>query len=315
MKTPLATLAAFALAATVAASPAAAAAPSIGAASGVEGTVISVPVSHRCKVKKCFYVVKTVDGTAVVGADYAAVEQSGRARKKRTFAVTLAIPTIDDAVCEHDETFTVHVDIANKNSVAGFDAAQTITDNDCPPPAPPRDPDAPPIDVPANPSGAIIKTEPLPGGGMAQSCVTPFATGVERPELSPGFHLDPCHVVVRCPTTTPVCTATAMNRVLAQGPPGFETTAPGFEFTSGGIETNVVTASGGQTQLRNVCFDYGTCAVSMSRVSLTAGEWLIVSCSGMHDPRRLNPAFELDRHPEPGDPTRLTCDLRMEYHA
>lgn len=313
MKNALAAIAStLSLAALIGAGSAHAAAPSVTTNTGDEGTAISVPVSHRCALKRCYYDVRTVDGSATVDADYAAVQLEGKARRKRTFQRTLTIQTVDDAVCESDESFYVHFTLVRNGKAVGFDADETIHDNDCAagqapapaapdpapatpapsapatPPAPPTTPTGPvapagpPVTTPANPSGAVITNNATPGT-KNQSCLTPADDGARVPGTASGhLYAPPCFVHVQCPASASRCVgkAEASTAEVAYG---------NSQDVWGYADTDIVSATGTfrGSATRSCVSGFGICTATINDITLAAGEWLMLRCGGSHQEYRI----------------------------
>ncbi len=109
------------------------AAVTISNASAIEGEALTFTVTlHRAVPGGLTMTPRFTDGTATQGADYtpntAALRFTGAAGEQRTFTVE----TIEDAVAEDDETFTVRLDmtVAPAGVTAGRPATGTITDDD-----------------------------------------------------------------------------------------------------------------------------------------------------------------------------------------
>jgi hypothetical protein len=317
MKTQLGTLTAtLALAAAIAAGPASAAAPSVTAATGAEGTVIAVPLSHTCKVKKgCTYDVRTVNGTAVTGTDYVAAETAGFARKKKDFATTLTVQTLKDTACEPAETLTVHVAITNKKGVFGFDATQTITDKDCktPAPAPPAQPGQPappsqpapapapkpPVTIPANPPGADVMEGGDPNSATMQ-CRGPKTAGTPSP-TGKGFRAPACYVWETCPTSVAECTASVSWEMDSEGSPF---------YVNGWGNARVYDSLGNELDHQaKYCEGFGSCFSTQDAIRVQRGQTIVSDCSGYFDPTRLPP--EQDRALDPT--VRANCVVSLSW--
>ena len=109
------------------------AAVTIADADAVEGEALTFTVTLNKAVQGGLTVTPSFsDGTAAQGTDYtpntAALSFTGAAGEQQTFTV----PTIEDAVVEGDETFTVSLDVSDAPSgvTAGAAATGTITDDD-----------------------------------------------------------------------------------------------------------------------------------------------------------------------------------------
>jgi trimeric autotransporter adhesin len=82
--------------------------------------------------------VRTVDGTAVAGQDYTAVNTTVTFADGDTAAKTVTIPVLDDSTHESDETFTVALSDPTSPAVLGTQATASVTvENDDPLPPPP----------------------------------------------------------------------------------------------------------------------------------------------------------------------------------
>jgi hypothetical protein len=242
----------LALAAVIGASP----------ASAAEATAIAVPVTHTCKVKKgCTYDVRTVDGTAAAGTDYAAAHTAGYVRKKKTFTTTLIVQTLDDDACEADETFTVHVGITNRRGVFGYDVTQTVSDDDCRPPVvatqPPVVVTQPPVAV-TQPPVVVTQTTAT---GMSQSCDPPVMTG----------KIVPCVLNLQCPATARACEATGRGRIATEARD---------RPVSATLTRIWVYAAGGSSKLSDRCDELAECGRAFEKSYVAAGDSMTVECGG-----------------------------------
>lgn len=278
--------------AAIAAAPAAAAPVTIAPSTGAEGAALSVPISHTCGAKKgCRYTVTTVDGTARAGADFTAAPLAGRTKKGGTYSVTLSIPTVDDNECESDETFSVQVNLVNKNGTFAFDAAQTITDRaDC---------DEPPLpmSVPEPPEGSKVETTRT-FSGVQQTCETQTDYGTPSPGSSV-FYQKPCYVHVYCPKTVNACTGSGSTQIRASG---------AGAYTRGNVNAGI--PSGGQfIRQERQCAAYGSCKAEVTGAAVKPGEFLIVECSGGQEQIRVPPGG--DR--EPPTQSSILCTASLAF--
>jgi hypothetical protein len=286
--------------AALGASSAHAAPPTIFSDSEDEGSLITLPVYHTCKVKRgCSYTVTTTSGTATAGQDFTPSTQTGFAKKRREFKVEVAVPTADDTVCEASlETFNVHVEIRNKKGTFNYDQPSTIVDRDCntdttgidtttqptggaAKPAIP-DPGAPPVTQPANPAGATVITS---SDRLHQTCVTKPEYG-QNPPVGGGseYTLAKCYLAVKCPTTATKCSFQMRTQVKSENP---------NEFTRGRL---LMTDYTGQQPGPNLggadCGDFGAC-VAERYIGMTPGDWKLVECQAWHDPNTVRPGTQL----------------------
>jgi hypothetical protein len=254
------------------AGPAVAAPPSITSATGAEGTTLSVPVSHTCGVKKgCRYNVTTVAGTASAVNDFAPATFTGKAKKGGRFSITLPIATKDDNVAEPTETFSVHVDVSNRKGTFGFDAVQTITDNDAPttptPGPPPPDDNTPQFETTGTASYS------------SQVCALPYRFGVNYQYGAWGAFLSGCTVKLTCPVAQ--CVARSESSITPE-------TASNARYT---LNSRLfVQQQNGQSAGFNSnksCDQAGACKLD-DGVLLVNGQTAFSTCNGV---RAINPAI------------------------
>ncbi|HEX9682910.1 MAG TPA: Calx-beta domain-containing protein [Acidimicrobiales bacterium] len=105
----------------------------VSPANPTEGDSVEVTVARDAAVAPSSVRVRTVDGTAVAGADYLAVDQ--RVEFTSGTTATIAVETLQDSATEPDETFTIELSDGggcqvNQDFAYGPPATVTIRDDD-----------------------------------------------------------------------------------------------------------------------------------------------------------------------------------------
>jgi hypothetical protein len=221
----------------------------VASTTGQEGERFAIQLDANCVFDKCRFDIEPLDGTAVAGADYVRLRRHRTKKRGEVFRPTFRIRTVDDAVCEPAETFTVRMTGPGGNDdYVVADGIQTILDNDCPPAEEPVD----------------------------DECETPWSEGVIGAYGAWGAYIDGCTATVRCPVTAATCEIVAESGIYTERPVGHRVTL--------NARLRLLAPSGAVASFRDdSCAGVNQCETGEIAAIIRGGESASNQCNGVRE--------------------------------